>query len=150
MQYAVKVARMAAAPLLVVRCRATPAELSKVVPEGCGTVWNFIRHSQVASHGRNVAVYLNGRIDLEVGVEVDANAPTSSDVFLSATPAGVVATTTHIGPYAGLGAAHQSVREWCDTNRRRMAGPNWEIYGHWTDDAAKLRTEVFYLLADET
>jgi len=27
-----------------------------------------------------------------------------------------------------------------------FAGPNWEIYGHWTDDPAQLRTDVFYLL----
>jgi hypothetical protein len=31
-----------------------------------------------------------------------------------------------------------------------LAGPNWEVYGHWTDewnsDPAKIRTDVFYLL----
>ena len=31
-----------------------------------------------------------------------------------------------------------------------LAGPNWEIYGHWVDewnrDPTKIRTEVFYLL----
>jgi hypothetical protein len=29
-----------------------------------------------------------------------------------------------------------------------MTGVDWEIYGHWDDDPAKLRTDVFYLLAD--
>jgi hypothetical protein len=32
-----------------------------------------------------------------------------------------------------------------------LAGPNWEIYGHWKDewnnDPSKICTEVFYLLA---
>jgi hypothetical protein len=23
---------------------------------------------------------------------------------------------------------------------------SWELYGHWEDDPAKLRTDVFYLL----
>ena len=36
---------------------------------------------------------------------------------------------------------------------RALAGPNWEIYGHWqedwNEDPAKIRTEVFYLLEGE-
>jgi hypothetical protein len=31
-----------------------------------------------------------------------------------------------------------------------LAGPNWEVYGHWQDewnsDPSKIRTDVFYLL----
>ena len=27
-----------------------------------------------------------------------------------------------------------------------IAGPNWEVYTHWEEDPAKLRTEVYYLL----
>ena len=29
-----------------------------------------------------------------------------------------------------------------------LAGPNWEVYGHWHDDPSQLRTDVFYLLQD--
>src|SRR5262245_59498011 len=29
-----------------------------------------------------------------------------------------------------------------------LAGPNWEIYGDWTDNPDELRTEVFYLLQE--
>jgi hypothetical protein len=35
-----------------------------------------------------------------------------------------------------------------------LAGPNWEIYGHWLDewnnDPAKIRTDVFYLLQPDS
>ena len=34
--------------------------------------------------------------------------------------------------------------------RLALAGPNWEIYGHWVDewnrDPSKIRTDVFYLI----
>ncbi|MDB5328046.1 MAG: Bacterial transcription activator, effector binding domain, partial [Phycisphaerales bacterium] len=34
-----------------------------------------------------------------------------------------------------------------------MAGPNWELYGHWdqswNDDPSKIRTDVYYLLKAE-
>jgi effector-binding domain-containing protein len=71
-------------------------------------------------------------------------------VVCSATPAGPVAWATHFGPYNGLGAAHDAVRRWCTANNRRLAGPNWEIYGHWQSEwntnPSQIRTDVYYLL----
>jgi effector-binding domain-containing protein len=61
-----------------------------------------------------------------------------------------VATATHLGPYGGLGAAHNAVRQWCTDNNHRLAGPSWEIYDHWqrewNDDPSGIRTDVYYLL----
>lgn len=149
MQYVVNLTSVTATSLLVVRRRSKLTELSKVVPDACGAVWDFIRRSQIASHGRNVAVYLNDRIDMEVGVEVDGNAAAGGEVILSATPAGTVATTTHLGLYTRLPEAHQAIRQWCSANHHRLAGQNWEVYGHWIDDPEKLRTDVFYLLTTD-
>jgi len=71
---------------------------------------------------------------------------------LSATPAGPVASVTYLGPYGGLGAAHDSVRGWCKANNHNLAGPNWEIYGHWLPEwntnPSQIRTDVYYLLAN--
>ena len=147
MPYEVRLMTVPGTALLVVRRRAPQSQLSVVVPEACGVVWEYIRRAHVASPGRNVAVYLNGKIDLEVGVEVGGDAMGEGDVGLSATPAGLVVTTTHRGSYAGLSHAHQAVREWCEAQRRRASGPNWEVYGHWTDNLAELRTDVSYLLS---
>jgi effector-binding domain-containing protein len=85
-----------------------------------------------------------------VGVELSAPFVEQDDVVRSATPAGAVASTTHLGPYGGLGAAHDAVQRWCNANHRRLAGPSWEIYGHWQDawnaDPSRIRTDVYYLL----
>jgi effector-binding domain-containing protein len=151
MEYDVRLEQLASRPLAVVRRRAALHELSKVVPDACGTVWAVLRSQQVSGAGRHVAVYLDGQINLEVGVELDGPFAGHGDVVASATPAGPVATTTHYGPYGELHEAHEAVRRWCANNGYTLAGPNWEVYGHWKDewnsDPTKITTDVFYLLA---
>src|SRR6516162_3717380 len=87
MQYVVKLERVGARPIAVVRRRAAPHELSKVVPDACGTVWNVIRSQNVSGAGRHVAVYLDGQINLEVGVELHGPFSGYGEVVASAIPA---------------------------------------------------------------
>ena len=51
------------------------------------------------------------------------------------------------GPYAPSGAAHEAVRQWCSAKNHRLAGPNWEVYGHWMDERntnpSRIRTDVY-------
>jgi effector-binding domain-containing protein len=153
MDYDIRVERLDSRPLAVVRRCARPQQLSQVVPEACGTVWGVIRSQHVAGAGRHVAVYLDGQINLEVGVELDGPFAGYGEVVISATPAGLVATTTHHGPYGQLHEVHQAIVHWCANNGYTLAGPNWEIYGHWKDewnrDPSQIVTDVFYLLAAE-
>jgi hypothetical protein len=83
MSYEVGLVKVAATPLLVVRRRARKDELSRVVPDGCGIVWNFIRENGIAPRGRNVAIYRGtetSALDVEIGVEVGPNAVESGEV----------------------------------------------------------------------
>jgi effector-binding domain-containing protein len=148
----VRIERHGGRPLAVVRRRAPQAELSKVVPEACGTVWSALRTHQVSGAGRHVAVYLDCEINLEVGVEMNAPFAGCGEVVGSATPAGLVATTTHRGPYGLLGEAHEAIYRFCADNGHVLAGPNWEVYGHWQQewdrDPSAIVTDVFYLLQD--
>ena len=154
MGYDVRLEQISSRPLAVVRRRASSQELSRVVPDACGAVWSVVRAEQIKGAGRHVAVYLDGEINLEVGVELDAPFAGHGEVVGSATPAGEVATAVHFGPYTGLHEAHRAIREWCADYGYALAGPNWEIYGHWTDewdiDPSKIRTDVFYLLKADT
>jgi hypothetical protein len=85
-----------------------------------------------------------------VGVELDAPFAGHGEVVGSSTPAGSVVTTTHFGPYQRLHEAHHAICDWCARRGYSLAGPNWEIYGHWVDEwntsPDKIRTDVFYLL----
>jgi effector-binding domain-containing protein len=138
-------------PLAVVRRQASQRELASLVPACCGLVWEAVRSQRVKA-GRHVAIYWDAGIRLEVGVELHGPFTDDGEVVASATPAGTVATTTHVGPYAGLGSAHEAIACWCAANGRRLAGPSWEIYGHWQPEwdtnPAAIRTDVCWLLAD--
>jgi hypothetical protein len=150
MAYDIRLEQHGGRPLAVVRRRAQSQDLARVVPEACGAVWGVVRARQIPGAGRHVAVYLDGQINLEVGVELDAPFGGYGDVIDSATPAGPVAATTHYGPYGLLHEAHQAIRQWCANNGHVLAGPNWEVYGHWQDewnsDPTRITTDVFYLL----
>src|SRR5437588_7281090 len=148
MEYVVRLEQLGSRPLAVVRRRAKQQELSRVVPDACGAVWNVVRAQQIPGAGRHIAVYLDCQINLEVGVELDAPFAGHGEVVGSATPAGTVATTVHLGPYGRLHEAHRAIRQWCANHGYALAGPNWEIYGHWKDewnnDPTKIRTDIFY------
>jgi hypothetical protein len=150
MDYDIRLEQHTGRPLAVVRRRAGPQDLSKVVPDACGTVWSVVRAQQIPGAGRHVAVYLDCAINLEVGVELDAPFGGYGEVIDSTTPSGLVVTTAHYGPYNRLHEAHEAIRQWCANNGYVPAGPNWEVYGHWLDewnsDPSKITTDVFYLL----
>ncbi len=150
MEYKVRLEQLSSRRLAVVRRRAASQELSKVVPEACGVVWGVIRSQKISGAGRHVAVYLDGQINLEVGVELDAPFTEYGEVIASGTPSGPVATTTHYGPYGQLHHAHEAIRQWCRHHGYTLAGPSWEIYGHWKDewntDETKICTDIYYLL----
>lgn len=137
-------------PIAVVRRRARPAEFSRVVPEACGIVWGVLRAQKIAGAGRHVAVYLDDQVNLEIGVEMNGPFDGHGEVIGSTLPAGLVAGVAHFGPYQKLGEAHGVIRDWCAGHGYTLAGPNWEIYGHWVDDwnsdPSRIRTDVFYLL----
>jgi len=132
------------------RRRVRAAELSRVVPECCGLVWSALREQQVKG-GRHVAIYWDSEIRLEVGVEALEPFDEADDVVRSATPAGLTVRATHLGPYRELGSTHEAIRRWCAARGHALAGPNWEIYGHWipewNEDPAQIRTDVFYQVA---
>jgi effector-binding domain-containing protein len=147
--YHVHFEQLESIPLAVLRRQAHSSELSRVVPECCGLVWNAVR-AQKTKAGRHVAVYWDDSIRLEVGVELEGPFTEDGEVVRSATPAGTVAWVTHLGPYHRLGAAHQAIHEWAQGANHRLAGPKWEIYGHWKNewdaDPSQIRTDVFYLV----
>ena len=131
------------------RQRTTYAAVSREIGPLLAHPWAFLKERpELQMHGRNVAIYWGASTEgsIEVGVEVSARFEDQAEVFCSATPAGSVATCLHIGPYDQLNKAHEAVHHWCAAAGRELATPSWELYGHWEEDPAKLRTDVLYLL----
>jgi len=148
--YEVRLQHFESIPVAVVRRQARADELSRLVPQCCGLVWNALRAQQVRG-GRHVAIYWDDGIRVEIGAEVNAPFAEQGELVRSATPGGTIASVTHLGPYDRLGAAHQAVQDWCNARNHRLAGPKWEIYDHWQSewdtDPSRIRTDVFYLVA---
>ena len=96
---------------------------------------------------QNVMLYKDDVPNVEVGVLASGAFSGAGTVISSALPAGMTAAVTHRGAYAELDTAHRAVRDWCAAHGRKLAGPRWEIYGHWRENPNELETEVYYLLS---
>jgi effector-binding domain-containing protein len=146
MQHEVSVAEEAGRPTAVVAAATTWPEFPTVWKGLLDEVWECLRAGGIHRGCPNVMLYLDDVPHVEVGVLLDRPCPLTGRVVRSALPAGRVASTVHRGPYAGLGAAHRAVLEWCEQSGERLSGPRWEIYGPHRPDPAELTTEVCYLL----
>jgi len=136
--------------IAAVRARIPAGNVSRIFAAYLDQVYRASRDGVVHVDGQNIFVYRNtprgDEMDVEFGVGVHAPFTSAGSVTYSELPSGEVATTTHWGDYSRLGDAHKAVKEWCRAHRRELAGPRWEVYGHWSEDPAQLRTDVFYLL----
>ena len=148
MDYEVSIVTVEAQTIAAIPVHVTPREIGGVFPT-LDRVWEFVRGEQL-EFVHNVFVYRvesDGAYLVELGVQVAAPFTDGDEVVCSETPAGEVATTAHIGPYDRLGKAHDAVQAWCAENGKALSPTSWEVYGDHDDDPAKLRTDVFYLLA---
>jgi effector-binding domain-containing protein len=146
MSYQVTVTDVAARPTAVVPATTTWQEFPTLWKELLDDVWTCLHAGGVHRGCRNIMLYLDDVLNVEVGVELQVPCPLTGRVVASALPAGQVAMTVHRGSYAGLAAAHRAVVDWCAAQGRQPSGPRWEIYGPHRDDPAEVWTEVYYLL----
>jgi effector-binding domain-containing protein len=147
--YPISLRRAAPRTIAAIRARLAPSQVPVSFKRYLDRVY-AARASGMPLDGQNIFVYRDaadepGQLDVEFGVGITAPAAAAGDVRPVELPGGEVATTTHRGSYTGLGAAHAAVREWCQAHSRSLAGPRWEVYGHWTDGEPP-RTDVYYLL----
>ena len=148
-----KVSLQIAAPRLIAAVHARlPTE---AVPGTFGRyldqVYAAAQRGAVQLDGQNVFVYQDvpewpKLAYVGFGVGVTAPFAAVGAVRPTQLPTGEVAMTTHVGSYARLGAAHDAIRDWCRTHGHPLTGQRWEVYGHWADDEAELRTDVLYLI----
>jgi effector-binding domain-containing protein len=147
MRHQVTVADVVARPTAVVAATTTWQAFPTLWRELLDEVWASLRAGGIQRGCRNIMLYLDDTPHVEVGVELLIPCALTGRVVASALPAGQVAMTVHRGSYAGLGEAHQAIRDWSQEQERKLAGPRWEVYGPHSDDPADIWTEVYYLLA---
>jgi effector-binding domain-containing protein len=140
-------------PLAAVRRRVLIGEVGRAWKPALDLVWEFLRrHEGLRTDGHNCFLYHHPpggetAMDVDFGVQVVRPFANEGEIICTETPAGEVVMTTHVGSYAGLAAAHNALHSWRAATGRAFGGCSWEIYGDWTDDEAKLETQVVYLLS---
>jgi effector-binding domain-containing protein len=139
-------------PTAVIAQTTSWAEFPSLWGQLLDEVYRFVRSRTDLATGdgaelwQNVMLYKDDRPDVEVGVLVSGSFEPEGRVIASELPGGEAATATHHGDYARLGVTHDAVRDHVVAHGRELAGPRWEIYGHWRADPSELETEVVWLL----
>jgi len=153
MNYPVVTKTVSAQTIAAVRRRVRIGEVARAWKLALDLVWEFLCQQEgLRTDGHNCFLYhhlAHGEAEMVVdfGVQVIRPFPDAGEVVCTETPAGEVAMTTHIGSYGKLVAAHEAINSWRAATGRVFGACSWEIYGDWTDDEAKLETQVFYLLS---
>lgn len=150
MTYTVERREIEARPTAVIRTTTVPQELAKVFSELLPEVAAYLEGAGVDGAGPSFARYFEfrpDRVDMEVGFIVPAAVAGGGRVSPSELPAGEVAVTWHVGPYATLAGAYQAIEAWVAEQGLSANGPSWEVY--WTDpqvepDSSTWRTEVVW------
>jgi effector-binding domain-containing protein len=130
-----------------VRRKAAWGELSAHIRAGLDQVWPVLRAAGVAV-GYNIVVYRDARsdgCDLEIGVELRGPFTPAGGVEPMPTPSGRAIHYAYVGPYSGLGVAHDAIIAYAKAHGY-AAAPYWEVYGDWAEDASQLRTDVYRLI----
>jgi effector-binding domain-containing protein len=146
--YEVHVEQASPRVLAAVSTVTTLDRLSVEIPRLLDQVWPLLRE-QGARTEHNVVIYHPGEageFTIDAGVEVLSGFTESDPVRRVETPAGEVAVTAHFGEYSALGGAYAALDQWCAASGRHSAGVNWEVYGDWDENPARLRTDVYTLL----
>lgn len=134
------------------RRRVRVGEVGGAWKDALDEVWAFLRaHGDIKHTGTNVFLYHHRArredpMDVDFGVEVQRAFEAHGAVRCVAAHGGRALGATHVGPYDGLGAAHEAVHDFAKQHGLRIGGSSWEIYGHPTPDPAGNEVRVEYAL----
>ncbi len=150
MTYSIAKKELSPQPVLVVRRRVKPSEIAATLADALGRVFQHGQRTGAAFAGQPLTRYLEwgpGLITMEAGMPILALCAGEGDIQADTLPGGLVATTTHAGPYDKLTEAHAAIQVWIEEQGLKPAGAPWESYV--TDpadypDPADWKTEIFW------
>jgi hypothetical protein len=150
----IQLSEVAAVPLAAVRRTTRRADLGRTIVGGLDAVYALLRSRKTPGLGHNVVVYRSATgwqpgdtLEIEVGVQTPAPIAPQGEVLALASPGGRAATATHVGAYQTMGVTNQAIRRWM-LGQGLAPGLDWEVYGDWSDDEAKLTTQIYFLVRE--
>jgi effector-binding domain-containing protein len=148
MSYEIELVDMPATLMAAVRAKTDRAALGKTIRSSFDIVYAFLRQNSIRHLGLNVVVYFDGEINIECGVREPEPFESTGEVRCTTTPSGRAAHVVYFGPYTEMAEAYATLDAWCKEHGQKRVGPSWEAYGHWNDDPAQLRTDIYDLVAE--
>lgn len=130
----------------VIRTRAAMAKLPEVQRAARARLAEILPSLDVGPVGDGITLWhppVDGHMSMEPGALVSRHFSPMGDVVPSALPAGRAAHLVLVGPFDGLPGAWGRLFRWCETEKLKLAGVNWEIYGGSADEP---QTALYALL----
>ena len=135
----------------------TEAELSRSEVSGrirgmFDITYSWLRTADVRQVGHNYALYdecTDHTLRVRVGFPVAGPFRETDLVKGIELAPGRVARATHIGPYGLLHLTYRVLTDWCLRERLPLSSESWEIYGDWSDDPSKLKTDLYLRLRND-
>lgn len=104
----------------------------------------------VPGHGHNFILYHGGtpsEITMTVGVLDRSPGGADSDVKPVHAPGGRVITATHWGDYGQMKTTYDALHAEVKAKGLKLTPLSLEVYGDWSDDPTKVRTDLYLYLA---
>lgn len=124
-----------AMPVLFQPHRVDREEVGGVLAQCLPAVFGYVMEQGLAPAGHPFVRYQSfgaAMVEIDAGiplVEAPTTAPPEdSGIVQGELPASLVATTTHRGPYEGLGDAYRDLERWIEESAYEPAGGPWEVY----------------------
>jgi hypothetical protein len=106
-----------------------------------GKMWQTIKSNNIKNKGLNIWVYEQNE-KVFAGVELSDTPEHDTGLEQKTITLSKYAYYKHIGSYKLIRHAGQNMREELKSKGFGTILPYIEIYGHWTNDATKLETEL--------
>ena len=150
MSYTIESVTLDAIPVVGVRSTVSRDEIAAACADSFGRTWQWLAGKGIAPAGMPISIYHHvdheaGRYDIQPCLVVAEAIDGEGDITAGTTSAGPALTTTHTGPYEGLGDAWTAIFEFAGEKGIVPTASPWEEY---VDDPgevepAKLRTKIF-------
>ena len=108
-------------------------------------MWKVVKGSELKHKGINIWVYDDNE-KVFAGVELEEKPTTETELERKTIHLARYAYYKHIGAYDQIKNSGQKMIAELNSMGCEITQPYMEIYGHWTNDTAKLETELFMCL----
>jgi effector-binding domain-containing protein len=151
MAYQIEVSDRPAKITLGIRKSSAAQDLPQVIPQICIAIMQYMGQNDPQDIEDAFVAYYNmdmQNLDVEIGFTTTKEVPGQGNIQRGSIPGGKAASVLHVGPYNGLGAAHDALHRWMAEKGFESATGYYELYLNDPQNTLPeaLKTEVFTLL----